>query len=465
MRDHRGDPVRPPGSVQASVAIPGEDDPLQTTTEVLADGSYRFDDLPTGRLVHVWARAKGSDAFGRDLDVPLVPDGAELLDIELPRGVVVVGVVLDKATREPVPFAQVWAENYDYDEDSNKPSTIADAQGRFRLEGVEEDRNEWDGNTYFTCHVMAGSDTHAPSPLMAYGLQPNERGECELELLVEARSCSFSGVLYEPDGTTPARSVRMWAIDAQNNYQIQSSNRDGSFSFEGLPAGRFSIAAYRLKRNDAGEHTSLEHSEDLVPGDTAPRRLVLLAGGRTAIEGRVVDLDGNPVARVSVKAHYDFDAGGLAIGLDGEIDTTGEDGRFRFTGMRPGSYRLQPQIVTSIGPRTPRPVCSRPHDIKLELVHGEVARDLELVVADCMQVSGTVRLNGRDHGDLALHLVDRRTRETVETSGPEDDGTFRMDSVLESSYDLILYEGEVELDLVPVDREHCVGVRLVAPVR
>src|SRR5262249_25496401 len=109
-------------------------------TETLDEhGRFRFEGLPIGRLVTITGRARGFSTRELTLDRRLQPDGTAQQDVEPRGGATITGIVLDAKTRAPVPGANVWVETLSIGDDELAPATVAGADGRFRLEGAEEE--------------------------------------------------------------------------------------------------------------------------------------------------------------------------------------------------------------------------------------------------------------------------------------------------------------------------------------
>lgn len=448
VRGQRGGLVAPPGKVRVMVVPAGMDEPVNFDAEIGADGRYRFDDLPVGTLVSVWARAKGFEGIEKERNDPLIAETEKTLDLELPKGLTVVGVVLDENTRAPIPFAQVWSEGFDYDEDSYEPTAVADDLGRFRIEGIERDENTYHDHVYHTVRLTASAPTHVASPLKAYMLQPDEEGVCELELRLASRSCSLHAVLYHPGGERVAQGFLVWGVDAENNFTLQSSNRRGEIDFEGLPAGKFGMVAYKTDRKEGEVHESLVFETVLEPESHDRLELELGSDASTVIEGRATNSRGEGVAGAEIIARYDLRFGGLAISLDSEPQLTDENGYYRFEGMRAGHQRID------------APGCALPDDIKFELAWGEKRRGIDFILGDCMTISGNVVLGDQEHEDLHLEVRHSKTGERLAKARMEADGSFAVEEVLAGDHDLVLMRDKTELDRARVNANDPTGILL-----
>jgi len=340
-------------------------------------------------------------------------------------------------------------EGFEFEEDSYRPSAIADAQGRYRIEGFEPDPTMVGGDGLATFWIVASSEHHAPSPLTMYGLLPDEHGEYELDLVVTRRSCSVAGSVLEPDGTTPAAGALVWSIDAENNFTFRATDAQGGFSFEGLPPGPFGLVVYRTEGDARTRHASRSTDVELAPGASEQLRLVL-AEGTAEIAGRARDAAGAPVAGLEVRAHYNFHFGGLSIGLDSEAVVTDEEGRYRFEQLRAGEYDLVPAG------------CADPRESEFTLAAGG-RRTVDFAVGECMTVAGWVDLRGESPGPFEVLLLDPATGSSVVDTQPDDEGNFELADVLARAYDLALFRDGVEVDRAAVSQTASTGIVLRAP--
>ncbi len=134
------------------------------------------------------------------------------------------------------------------------------------------------------------------------------------------------------------------------------TDKDGSFTFQGLPPGQVSIAA-----SAAGYAVSEARTVDVEPGANVTD-LILRLDKEAIIEGRVVnDEDGEPIARALVVFRPPYPAGARRA-------RTTTDGRFRLKGVSPGTVSIE---VSRTGYVT-RWVSG------LNLSPGEVLKDLEV---------------------------------------------------------------------------------------
>ncbi|MFT7671554.1 MAG: hypothetical protein ACI8X5_004275, partial [Planctomycetota bacterium] len=455
VRNEVGDVLSPPGKVRVDVLTNDSSKPEHLKTELSTDGCFLFDDLSVGRIVQLWARVQGYDERALELSVPAEAESRQTIDVELPLGMTITGVVLDEELRTPIPFAKVWTDNMKYEADSVEPATVADSEGRFRVEGVSVDIRSFNNHEYNVVRLMASSETHTASPLKAYLCRADENEERDFEVLLVRRSCSLTVVFHGLDGESPVSGLFVWSIDSERNSQFRTSNRDGEIEPPGLPAGKLGIVAYRTERNETGFYEMAAEEFDLQAGSHGRIELPLVGDQATSIMGRVLDLSGKPVAGLEVKASFDYQSSGMTFSIDSETRLTDEQGRYNFYGLRPGR-----NTITPTG-------CAMPRRSRFSLGFKERLREVDFVVDRCMVVMGWVVMGWVVTGDYKAEELKRQLfrigfSDPVRSTRPEQDGSLVFDEVVEARYDLVPFKSKLELSRVQVNVETCKNVVLRA---
>jgi hypothetical protein len=142
-------------------------------------------------------------------------------------------------------------------------------------------------------------------------------------------------------GSISDATVTLTRLDVSLPPQIITSDRQGAFTFEGLPAGGYRLSASKsgytnrqppqasAERFDTGREVMLRDREH------APHVEVPLYR-ESSIAGRVAEPDGIPAPDVQVFAAVRRGTGHLVLQ---ETRTVAEwDGRYRITGLPPGEY-------------------------------------------------------------------------------------------------------------------------------
>jgi protocatechuate 3,4-dioxygenase beta subunit len=213
-------------------------------------------------------------------------------------------------------------------------------------------------------------------------------------------------------GTTPA-PVRRCRVTLQSpalgEPRVTSTDTTGRYRFDKLPAGSYRIKADKpgLVASSLGARHSFDSGSpvDLAAGQAATADIALLRGA--AIEGRIVNGDGEPVQNLVVSASR------LAYGPYGRTPapqrqaTTDDLGRFRIHSLPPADYFVEaapdpmaaltqrdapgprpPGLARTYYPGTPRVNDARP----VTLAAGRDATGIDFVIATVplARVSGRI---------------------------------------------------------------------------
>lgn len=146
--------------------------PIQTVNA--SDGSFEVGPLRPGR--YTLAARSGSSTMGESSTFE-IKGGSDVagLRIELPIGAVVTGYVSDEAGN-PIPRARV--EFFEAFARFATPSSLTDAEGRFRIEGVPPGRRSLRVTAKgFMTRIAAGIDVRAGENARDITLQPQQPGK------------------------------------------------------------------------------------------------------------------------------------------------------------------------------------------------------------------------------------------------------------------------------------------------
>jgi protocatechuate 3,4-dioxygenase beta subunit len=377
-----GAPV--PGAV-VEAACPGEAASFVPLSRALADASGAFSldvamesGLPIG---HLRAAADGyAIATYAVAEIPRVLDAGEAaaggtsLRVPLDRGHAIRGRVVDPEGR-PVAGAQVVFDSVPWVRDPPRLEWLAppvagaatvgawsiDSRAVTAADGGFEVRARWPG--FSTTRVAARAPGFHWSAEVAVDLPegPDPVPPVELRLRPAGRVVVS---LFDHGGAPLLVSPpELWGEDDRLQFR---GTAPGRWEAEPVPPGRWTIVG-----SDAnGDSGLFREAIEVVAGGTVER--ILRPGDpERAVEGRVVDDEGAPVAGASVEA-WSARAGPIA---SGSAATDGE-GRFRVPGLLPG-----PTLVTAtddvtaipaVEARTGGPpvtlVLPRPARVRLRLV-------------------------------------------------------------------------------------------------
>jgi protocatechuate 3,4-dioxygenase beta subunit len=347
-------------------------------TESADDGSFRQDGLPAGTVLLVpWGR-------GRPVVLSLEPgehrdDARVVLDDD--TGLLrFTGRVVDTAGR-PVAGAEIG------------------------LRAVSE-RSELPGPVRFAPLAQSGADgrfaAEVPLPPDSRGelraahpdhldlVQPwqSAAGEVHAEMVLRPGAARVAGrVLGDTgDGLDGARVDLVrgaagpddpWLADRS---QSTTAGAGGRFRFDGIEPGRYRVHATLDGWMEGGGEALAVAAGDVAEVELRPSRGSL-------VHGRVLGLDRGADGHVVLRADEETGAR--------RHDRLDHEGRFRFPGMAPGSYRLH-VLLEGLGSSLFRAV---------EVPDGGGDVEVELEVAGGHEVAGEVRSAGLPLPDVGLRLA------------------------------------------------------------
>jgi hypothetical protein len=371
-------------SAQIPGALNGARDSLSATTD--REGRYRLVGLPRAGKQAVYADADPEMGYLPSGQLtPAAGASPARLDFPLKRGVLIRGKVTDKATGKPVRAFVTWFVFNDnphlrdapgltrarYSLKSNRPDgtfTVVGLPGRGIVTarvlhyqpgpryltgvGAEKIKGQRDQGDFFTWPYIV-------MPLTHHSLAGVEPGPGTRELpcdLALDPGKTIRGTILDPDGKPLA------GVAVTGSWAYEHSPR------QPLPTAHFSLPAVDTERP---RPFFFRH-----PG----RRLgavVLFKGDRTdavtvklqplgAVTGRLLDLDGAPLARGNLMGRFEDGQLNVKSGWLGFFwATAGKDGRFRaevIPGIRVGAYfNLAP---VRVGDRVFKDLTLKPGEVK-----------------------------------------------------------------------------------------------------
>lgn len=263
----------------------------------------------------------------------------------------VTGRVAD-ARGTPIAGAEVWAVAAR----EKVGSTRTDADGRFRIADLKEDKDVaiWADAAGFArerrdgLHVFAGRDRDIGTLTLLPGTRLAGR-------VVDARGRPVAGASVD---LKDYRHVLGHTISSEQTEWTFSADAEGRFATGPLPAGlpQIRVAAPGKVR------TFL--SKKAEPGVAEADLGAIVLADEVLVRGVVVDGDGRPAAGVEVVADYDHE----------NPARTGDDGRFVLHGLGPDAKQVRVQSNDYFAPQ--------PFDI------GPDRDDLRLVVIKAYDIRG-----------------------------------------------------------------------------
>jgi len=278
----------------------------------LSDGTYRVSPRPPAGYPEMGSYKPMTVTVEED-------EPAEGVDFAYDKGIRIAGTVVF-ADGEPVAGARVSATT------ENMP-------------GAEHADSEVDGS--FEVFLLRPEDTlilqartdDFESEMLGPMMLPGQGLDGLVLKLTEPRASSISGTVVD-SARTPMAGVSVHLDREKADYLVggarAKSADDGSFTIERLAAGEYGIILTPPGIEMWSSANELMRVE-LSRGE-ARTGLTIVFGDRggLAIEGRVIDTSGNPIAKAHV--HY--------FGPTQGSGYSGEDGSYRITGLADDIYKL-----------------------------------------------------------------------------------------------------------------------------
>jgi protocatechuate 3,4-dioxygenase beta subunit len=273
-----------------------------------ADGRYRFDGLPAGKVT---IAAEHPDYL--EVSRPVEVEDEATLDLTLSLGGSIGGTVGGKGGRSAVPGAQV---------------TLDDQGGSFSM-GGDSSRSDASGNFLFE-HLKAGR----------YRVSARSNaGSTSWKDVVLAESQRLDGVLLEMEGGAvvrgtvsglpPARLGGVSVFASNKDYQDYTmTGDDGRFTLRDVPPGVVQLQA-SIPMRSVSKNLEVPEGSTEVPVD-------IVFEGAARLSGRVTRGD-KPLSDMYVGATPD--PPNSTVGHS--AGHTDEDGRYAIEGLTDGNYQVQ----------------------------------------------------------------------------------------------------------------------------
>ncbi|MDJ0523410.1 MAG: carboxypeptidase-like regulatory domain-containing protein, partial [Planctomycetota bacterium] len=449
---------------------------IQTKAVTDAQGRYRIDDAPLGRITGVQALAEGFlphmeraadlEAQRRivDADKPLT------LDLTLSRGGAVRGRVTDQETGAAIPGATVHLHAVSLGRAGNAEpprSVVADANGRYRFDAVGIGRYvtlpSADGYYLPQLKPQGGAvggivsmpmGPGASAPPAVTVVMTAEGLEVERDLAL-AKGHRVAGSVVDADGQGVrgaevfARGYGLqsigwqWGLGGLRREPLATSGSGGRFTIEGLPP-KGDWVLYAKKDGYAGVFAK----PFAVDEDTKAADVTLKLEPGATVRGRVVDEDGRGVTAVTV-GYW----GGTQETAGGRNSAqTDAEGRFELKGMPAGDFTLNVRVPGSRG---------KQHPLK-DLKAGEVREGIVLELAAGVEVSGViVDKDGEPVTGLMLLLQSLGGVSSWNQTMTSRNGTFSFNAASAGRVQLMTWTGGQQTRLGEPFNAPATNVRLV----
>ncbi len=170
------------------------------------------------------------------------------------------------------------------------------------------------------------------------GIARDRAGQAEVK-----GTASISGVVVAAETGRPLRFVRVMATAGElaDGGRVTSTDENGRFELTELPAGSYSLSASKVGyiTVNFGQRRPLRSGKPIAlrDGQRVGGIDFRLPRG-SAITGRVIDQDGEPLVRATVRALRARTMQGESRVEPGASAQTDDRGQFRIYGLAPGNY-------------------------------------------------------------------------------------------------------------------------------
>ncbi len=282
-----------------------------TAVSTDADGRYRMDGLPSGKI-SVAAEHPDYLEVSRQVEV----DDEATVDLTLSLGGSIAGSVVGKDGRSAIPGAQVSLDDPGDGFGMGGESSRADAAGAFLFEHRKPGR-------YRVSAKSNTGGTASQEVILA------ENQQLEGVLLAMEGGASLRGTV---SGLPPARlgGVRIFA-SGRNYEDGTTTGDDGRFDLRDVPAGVLRVTAMTSFPASRSTWKNVE-----VPEGAGEVPVEIVFEGSSRLAGRVTRGD-RPVPGIFVMANSDPPAAGDTR-ASGQTD---ENGQYTIEGLTDGNYQVQ----------------------------------------------------------------------------------------------------------------------------
>ncbi|HLK65248.1 MAG TPA: carboxypeptidase-like regulatory domain-containing protein [Bryobacteraceae bacterium] len=276
-----------------------------------------------------------------------------------------------------------------------------------------------------------------------------------------AALCSVAGQVTDAVTNAPIRKATISLIpDGKPTVRAAISDADGRFQFANLLPGSYSLEGdargYLRVSQYASNQTRSKTVFSLAPGQTlSDIALHLTPAG--AISGRIVDEDGDPVARVNVHLwRITYRNGSRDLTTTGQNVMTDDRGIYRIAGVPPGRYYLS-ATPTQSAPNSPPddarylrtyypgvfdPAAAAPIDLR----PGSETENVNFKLSKVQTTHVRGRVSSAAQADLSLYPENGTSNSAESSRSLLPDGKFDFDGVVPGAYRIRVHvkEGDRE---------------------
>lgn len=391
----RGGVFRVPRGVGRFTGGAGEARPVESP-----DGRFALEEVPAGKW-QVVVTAKGYQAGRASGVVVEEATTTEGVEVRVPPGSVLRGVVRDARSRRAIPDARVRVEGETGGADPSQGSggLVTDLQGLFEAEGLAPGKvTVWVEHADYT--------TRKENAVLA-------EGGSSVEIALSHGSTLGGVVFSETRQPVPGASVALQG-GAPGGGDETTTDAAGRFRFDHL-----SPARYKLRASLTGQ--SSEPAEAVVvEGEPASDVTLVLSGGATL--------------RGTVSGLPETLRGGVTVSANGPREfwatvRTGPDGRFELSGVPAGQISVRASAGDFASGTT------RSANASVTVAEGQTEAEVEIVFEGDGALSGRVTRGGKPVADARIVAGAARTGRSA--SGRTDEtGAYRIEGLTPGEYEV-----------------------------
>ncbi len=379
-----------------------------------ADGSFRFDHVSSGpRRIMVDVGENPKLGMALPMPPPVMVGEQETTDVALfvYPGHTVTGKVFDKDTQEPLAGAIISLNSMFYGGMKDGPSVASNAEGMYRLPHIFSQY----GNRVQLAAELEGFIA-VPDQQHSTGNSVDlKEGSTEATKDIPmVQTVKVSGIVVTKDEMpVPHAEVALFdnKTHSRSNEKV-SVNPDGTFVLDCVP---FVSAVIEATANGFGPEVTprLEVSTKDIDGV----KIVMEAGA--AVQGRVLDPDGKPVAGAAVVQHKEYDI----FTTYKEAAVTGEDGEYMLTDL-PKQQTLKAK----------KEGYAESELLKLTLAPGESRADADLSLRQGFTITGRVTSSNGGGPVPGAHISGQGGDSQWYSASADKDGKFELKDMADSTY-------------------------------
>lgn len=218
-----------------------------------------------------------------------------------------------------------------------------------------------------------------------------------------------AGAVVNAKTGEPLAQARIFLESTKDSHQSVTliTEEDGRFAFSGISAGKYSLQGAKRGYLSAAYQQHEQYSTAIVTGagfdtENLTLRLVPMA----ALNGTVIDENGEPVRDARVRLYGESHRGGTTRVISLRFSSTDDQGTFEFAPIGPGKYYVSVNATPWYAMRSPTSAA-----VQWNNSLANVDRSLDVVYPTTFYGGATesegaepIELNAGDHTQIEIHL-------------------------------------------------------------